>query len=110
MKDQLLVSMRGERKEAHESEQTELVRLRADHQTTDAAIKAKDEAFAEQVALRKIEISVGLVRKVTSHESATFRGGGGHFCGRVARSATRQRLLVWSASRKRADRVGLPAR
>ena len=50
VKDQLLVSMRGERKEAHESEQTELVRLRADHQTTDAAIKAKDEAFAEQVA------------------------------------------------------------
>jgi len=28
-----------------------------------------------------------------THELATFRGGGGHFCGRVARLATRQRLL-----------------
>ena len=29
----------------------------------------------------------GLVVPVSSHESATFRGGGGHFCGRVARLA-----------------------
>ena len=37
--------------------------------------------------------SVGLVVAVSSHESATFRGGGGHFCGRVVRLATRQGLL-----------------
>ena len=30
--------------------------------------------------------------KLSSHESATFRGGGGHFCGRVARLATSQGL------------------
>jgi len=34
---------------------------------------------------------------VSSHESATFRGGGGHFCGRVARLATRQGLLHLSS-------------
>ena len=28
------------------------------------------------------------VLKVSSHSSATFPGGGGHFCGRVARLAT----------------------
>jgi len=33
------------------------------------------------------------VVKVSPHESATFRGGGGHFCGKVARLATRQHLL-----------------
>jgi len=31
---------------------------------------------------------IGLVNAVSSHESATFRRGGGHFCGRVARFAT----------------------
>ena len=36
------------------------------------------------------------VGPVTSHESATFRGGGGHFGGRrVARLATRQGLLIF---------------
>ena len=30
---------------------------------------------------------------VRSHKSATFRGGGDHFCGRVTRLATRQGLL-----------------
>ena len=40
---------------------------------------------------------VCLVVTVTSHESATFRREGGHFCGRVARFATRQRLLQLSS-------------
>ena len=39
------------------------------------------------------EISV----PVSSHESAAFRGGGGNFCGRVARLATRQGLLDLSS-------------
>ena len=34
-----------------------------------------------------------LVGSVSSHESATFRGGGGHFCGRVARLSTSQGRL-----------------
>ena len=36
---------------------------------------------------------MGLVVAVSSHESATFRGRGGHVCGKVARLATRQRIL-----------------
>ena len=39
------------------------------------------------------------VNAVSSHESATFRGGGGHFCGMVTRLATRQRLLDVPAHR-----------
>ena len=35
--------------------------------------------------------------RLSSHKSATFRGGGGHFGGRVARSATRQDLLHLSS-------------
>jgi hypothetical protein len=45
----------------------------------------------------KIDGCVGLVVAVSSHESATFWGRGGHFCGRVARLATRQRLLHLSS-------------
>ena len=33
---------------------------------------------------RKMNGCVDSVVSVSSHESATFRGGGGHFCGRVA--------------------------
>jgi hypothetical protein len=40
----------------------------------------------------EIDGSVFLVVAVSSYESATFRGGG-HFCGRVARLATRQGFL-----------------
>ena len=36
---------------------------------------------------------IDLVNAVSSHESATFWGGGGNFCGRVARLATSQGLL-----------------
>ena len=36
---------------------------------------------------------VGLFDAVSSHESATFRGGGGYFGGRVPKIATSQRLL-----------------
>ena len=35
----------------------------------------------------------GIVNLIRSSESATFRGGGGHFCGRVARLVTSQDLL-----------------
>ena len=46
---------------------------------------------------REIYSSVGLVVAGSLHESSTFRGGGGHNCGRVARLATRQGLLDFSA-------------
>ena len=46
---------------------------------------------------RKIESSVDLVVAVSSHESATFRGGCGQFCVRVARLAARQGLLHLSS-------------
>ena len=42
---------------------------------------------------REIDGCVGLVVAVSSHESVTFRGGGGHCCGRLARLAKRQGLL-----------------
>ena len=40
---------------------------------------------------------VGSIAAVSSHESATFQGIGRHFCGRVARLATRQRPLHLSS-------------
>jgi hypothetical protein len=46
---------------------------------------------------RKIDGCVGLVVAVSSHESVTFRGRAGHFCGRVARLATRQGRLDLSS-------------
>ena len=42
---------------------------------------------------RELDGSLALVIKVSSHESATFRRGGDHFCGRVAQLATRHSLL-----------------
>ena len=46
---------------------------------------------------RETDGSVCYVVAVSSHESAMFRGGGGHFCGRVTRLATRQDLLDFSS-------------
>ncbi|KAJ1478279.1 hypothetical protein T484DRAFT_2023463, partial [Baffinella frigidus] len=64
VKDQLLLALRSERTEAHEGEQTELLRLRADHQTAGASIKAKDEAIAEQAdKLRIIEEELQRMRE-----------------------------------------------
>ena len=42
---------------------------------------------------RKIDGGVGLVVLVSSHQSATFRWGGGHVCRKMARLATRQGCL-----------------
>ena len=47
------------------------------------------DLVAERVRL----LLLRLVVAVSSHESATFRGGGGHFCGRVARLATSPGLV-----------------
>ena len=47
------------------------------------------------IRTREIDGSLCLVVAVSSHESATFRGGRGHFCGRVVQLATRQGLLIF---------------
>ena len=55
----------------------------------------KGGTHARPASAREIGGSVGLVVAVSSHESATFQGGCGHFCGRVARLATIQGLLIY---------------
>jgi hypothetical protein len=52
-----------------------------------------------QRSKRGVQVSVGAV---SSHESATLWGGGGHFWGRIARLATRQGLLGLSSRRVQA--------
>ena len=47
-------------------------------------------------------VDSGVSRAVSSHESATLWGGGGHFWGRIARLATRQGLLGLSSRRVQA--------
>ena len=53
---------------------------------------------AEGCSAREGEHLLGTL--VSSHESATFRERAGHFCGRVARLATRQGLLYFSSGVK----------
>ena len=55
----------------------------------------------------------GLVVSVSSHKSATFRGGRGHYCGEVARLAMRQGRLeffrgVWRNDGPALGRVTQP--
>jgi len=48
------------------------------------------KTYALNTRLRIIDGSVYSVVAFSSHESASFRGAGGHSCGREARLATRQ--------------------
>ena len=61
--------------------------------STGGCAEALQRAFCAGESMSAPEASVALVVSVSSHELATSRGVGGHFFGRVARLATRQRLL-----------------
>ena len=50
-------------------------------------------ALAALVVILRVGRDSCLVISASSHDSAIFRGGGGHFSGRMARLATRQGLL-----------------
>ena len=63
-------------------------------------VRLLQKPYVSNTRPREIDGGVGLVVAVSSHESATFQGGGGHFCGRVVRLATMQGLLQFSAQRE----------